>query len=308
MKLRFVFNAISTIFGVVGVILLKLHDLTSFHVFVSLFFLIVFLLMYIERNERKYKEVRTAKRRGKRFFMQRANVLTTAVLWFYITYSVLAKDVYFTNANLLATNLLSVTFTLIAVGSSFYRKRFKNAVQEKIMVVYVVLLCFPMNLLQNTSEVVVGLRLGIFFLIFNLELYVGKLLHYRTTYKQLVLCSYFALVVNEWYLVVAIPIVLTHFLEISKFARKRRNGIIPGSDSDEISSESSSSDVENGPATNENQNRNRNGNSVSKRTVDIIQAAARKQEALFSTSKKDSDSHSTASEEIKRLLSSQKRI
>lgn len=305
MKVVFPFNIISTILAIVGVILFKLHDLTSFHVFVFLFFLVVFLLMFIERNERKYKEKRYASKKSRKFFLQRANVLSMAVVWFYITYSVLAKDVYFSNDNLLATNLLSVTFTIIAVGSSFYRKRFKNAIQEKIMVMYVILLCFPMNLLQNTTEVVVGLRLGVYFLVFNLELYVGKMLRYRTTFKQLVLCSYFALVVNEWYLVVAIPIVLTHFLEISKFAKKtqkQRSGSFGKSDSDEISySSSSSEDVES--------NSNSNSNS-GKPNVDIIQAAAaaKKKEALHVPAKKESSVHSAASEEIKRLLYSRGRL
>lgn len=304
---RFPFNAVSTIFAVTGVTLFKLHDLTTFHVFVLLFFLVVFLLMYIERNERKYKEVRGKhghRTKTKRFFMQRSNVLFLTSVWFYITYSIVGKDIYFTEQSTIATNLLSVTFVLIAFGSSFYRKRFKNAIQEKIMVMYVLLLCFPMNLLQHTPEVFVGLRLGIFFLIYNLELYVGKTLQYKTTYKQLVLCSYFVFVVNIWYLVASVPIVLTHFLEIKRYTQGRRYSLVGrrnSTENDESSYYSSSSEesdvlmgMENGEKANSNQNNDKRFQAFS---------AKKGNEKLFTKSKGSSKAGISSTEELHLLLS-----
>ena len=229
-RLDFLFNIVSTLLACVGVGLFKFHNITTFHVFTLLFFFIVFFLMYIERQERRYREKHNRRRMHnvskqiRRFFVQRANVLSAGVVWFHITYSILAKDVYFEQKNQIITNLLSVSFVVIAVGASFYRKRFANCIQEKIMVVYVLLLCFPMNLLQHTLPVMVVLRIFIFFLVFNLELYVGKSLDYRTTYKHLVFCSYFAFTVNEWYLVSALPITLTHFLEIQREVKLKRKG------------------------------------------------------------------------------------
>lgn len=298
MKLTFPFNFVSSAFGVTGVVLFKLHDLTSFHVFVLLFFLIVFLLMFIERNERKYNAARGHRGKTKRFFLQRSNVLFVTAIWFHITYSILAKDVYFAEQSLVATNLLSLTFVLIAFCSSFYRKRFKNAIQEKMMVIYVILLCFPMNLLQNTTEVFVGLRLGIFFLVFNLELYVGRTLQYRTTYKQLVLCSYFAFIVNTWYLVVSVPIVLTHFLEIGKGSRKYHHlGNTDETSYYSSSSESSDSEnVESGKQTQSNSTKNLPFQAFGK------QIAAKKKEQLFAKSTSVSKEHLSSTEELHLLL------
>ena len=244
MKFAFSFGFVATALAALAVGLFKFHNLTTFHVFTLFFFFIVFFLMYIERQERKYwaKRNRVSKQ-VRRIFIQRANVLSAGVVWFHLTYSILAKDVYFTRNNQLITNLLSICFVIIAVGASFSRKRFSNGVQEKIMVVYVLLLCFPMNLLQHMEPALVGLRMFLFFLVFNLELYVGKMLRYHTTYKQLVLCSYFTLAVNEWYLVSALPVVLTHFLEIQRQVRRRGGKAYKEAytQSDEEKSESSSS-------------------------------------------------------------------
>ena len=215
MKLRFPFNMASMLLANVGVIVFKLHNLTTFHVFTALFFGIVFLLMYLQHGERLLEKKKLSLRRvRKRLFTRRANILSVAVIWFYVTYSIVAKDVYFSVDRVLATNIMSASYLGVALMSSFYRNCMHDSLQEKIAVAYVILLCFPMNLLQHTNEVLVGLRLFVFFLVFNLELYVGRMLRYRTTFKQLVLCSYFSLIANIWYLVGAIPIVLTHFLEM----------------------------------------------------------------------------------------------
>lgn len=229
MKARFQFglhfNTLSTVLACVGVGLFKFHHLTTFHVFTLLFSVVVFLLMYIERQERQYREEKQRKRNAskqiRRFFVQRANVLSAGVVWFYITYSIVAKDIFFERRNQVLTNLLSVSFACIALTASLQRKHFGDGMQAKVLVVYVLLLCFPMNLLQHTLPVVVGLRLFVFFLVFNLELYVGKSLGYHTTYKHLIMCSFFAFIVNEWYLVSAIPITLTHFLEIQGLLKRK---------------------------------------------------------------------------------------
>lgn len=240
MKVSFPFNIISTTLSATGLALFKFHSLTTFHVFISLFFGIVFLLMYIERSERQAREKGSARsaRRSRHFFMQRSNVLFLGVVWFYITNSITANQVHFKGENTIITNLLSCNFVLIALGVSLYRKKFHSAVQERIMVLYVILLCFPMNLLQNTDETLAILRFCLFFLIFNLELYVGKTLRYHTTFKQLVMCSYFVFVVNAWYLVASIPVVLTHFLEIQN-RTKRPRASMSGSATDSSASAAS---------------------------------------------------------------------
>ena len=240
-------NALCTTVATLALGLLKFHNLTTFHVFIFTFFFIVFLLMYIERNERTYRDSTTPHSKGggrHRFFVQRANVLSVGVVWFYLVYGAVAQDVYFTANSVILTNVLSACFVLIALGASLHRKRFKSGTQEKIMVIYVLLLCFPVNLLQKAAEILVALRIFVFFLVFNLELYVGKMLRYRTTYKQLVLCSYFAFSANVWFLIAAIPIVLTHFLEIHRRAGRFKSRGKPGEFPPEYSSSDFESDTE----------------------------------------------------------------
>ena len=310
----FPFNIVSTLLASTGVALFKFHNLTTFHVFTLLFFFIVFLLMYIERQERRYREKRKYKqmhrvsKQIRQFFDQRANVLSAGVVWFYITYSILAKDVYFARRNQVITNLLSASFVVVAVGASLYRKRFVNGIQEKIMVVYVLLLCFPMNLLQHTLPVVVGLRMLIFFLVFNLELYVGKTLDYRTTYKHLVLCSYFAFTVNEWYLVSAVPIILTHFLEIQRQvkrkAKKSRQKVQTFVETESVSSYflSSNSDFDSECSDLEVQQKNSTGKPKSQHKTKQKLNSHKVNSNLFLSNTSGLGPTATESEEIKFLL------
>jgi hypothetical protein len=142
------------------------------------------------------------------------NVFYSVLILLYIVYSVIAKDIEITNK--IFTNIISANFLLFSIGSSIKRTVISNAFQEKLILFYFVVLCFPINIIQNNDVGVIVVRKFVFFIIFNLECYVGVVLKYPTNFKQLFLVSFFVLIVDPWFLIGSIVIVLSHFFEIER--------------------------------------------------------------------------------------------
>jgi hypothetical protein len=194
---KHLFLIVNTIVSIVAIFLLKLHDLTAFHTFMSFLMFIIINLVLLEKYDTEKNKF---------------NVFYSLSVFFYIVYSVFSKEIHITNS--IFTNLISVNLCLISLGVSIMRTRISTAFQEKITLVYFVVLCFPINILQNNEIILLVLRQLIFFLLYNLELYLGLKLNYKTNLKQLFLVSFFVNVVDIWYTVVSIPIVLSHFAHI----------------------------------------------------------------------------------------------
>jgi hypothetical protein len=197
----YLINFTNVILSSISLGVLKFHDLTSFHVFIVFLFSIMSLYVIVDKIEKNKK-------------IHKSNVFYSVLVLFYIVYSIIAKQVQIKNP--VFTNLISANLLLIAIGCSIRRRYIPEKFQERLVLFAFITLCFPINILQTTSVVALFVRKLLFLILFNIELYIGKILDYHTNYKQLFLISYFVFVVDMWYLIGVGIIVLSHFLEISK--------------------------------------------------------------------------------------------
>lgn len=194
-------NFVNVLISSIALGLLKIHELTFFHVFITLLFSIIVLETIVSKIDTNQE-------------IHKFNNVYSVFVLFYIAYSDIAEKIYIVNP--IFTNLISANFLLIAVGSSFFRSKMTRFFQENLVVVCFFLLCFPINIIQNTDWIELLIRKFIFLIVFNIEVYIGTILDYKTNFKQLFLVSYYIFVVDVWYLLGSIVIVLSHFLEINK--------------------------------------------------------------------------------------------
>jgi len=145
------------------------------------------------------------------------NVFYGVLLLFYTIYSVLAEGAGTLSENNTVSSVLSAVLFCIAFGTALKRRVVSETAQKILLLIYSMVLAWPPSrLLSSTTNTELIIRNLLFFLVYNLELYIGLVLKYKTTRKTLFLCSYFVFVVDQWFLLGTIPIVLSHFLEISR--------------------------------------------------------------------------------------------